>query len=93
MFPSQAFALSPRYTHAFGSHEEPLLDDPELELEDPPLLDEPPLVVPPPLLDVLPPPPPELPLGPPDEHDTGSQSAGTAGGVHPASLVWAWMHW
>ena len=34
-----------------------------------------------------------LQAAPPDEHDTGSQSAGTAAGVHPASLVWAWTHW
>jgi hypothetical protein len=66
------------------------LDDPLPELEplldphvDPPPL---PLLPPPLLLPVL-----LLPL-PPPAHCTGSHSAATTSGLHPGSLVWAWMH-
>jgi hypothetical protein len=51
----------------------------------PPLLLLPLLVELPPLLPLL--------LLPPPAHVTGSHRAGTASGVHPGSLVWAWMHW
>jgi hypothetical protein len=33
------------------------------------------------------------PLDPLPEHCTDSQSAGTAAGSQPGSLVCAWMHW
>jgi hypothetical protein len=71
-------------------HEELVPDDPELV--EPPLVDEPPLVELPPPFDELPLPLPEPPLALPEEQETGSHSAGTAAGVHPASLVWPWMH-
>jgi hypothetical protein len=47
---------------------------------------------PPPLLDELLLPEPLL-SPPPPAHHTGDHSAGTADGVHPGSLVCAWMHW
>jgi hypothetical protein len=64
-----------------GSHEEepPLLLPLELPL---PLPLELPLLEPP----LLPPPPPPAQL-------TGVQRAATTFGVHPGSLVCAWMHW
>jgi hypothetical protein len=57
---------------------------PELLLAEPPEL--PPLALPEelPLLLLLPPPPPVQSVGP--------QRAGTTSGVHPGSLVCAWMH-
>jgi hypothetical protein len=62
----------------------PELDPLELELPPPP--HEPLLLLLPLLL--------ELPLLPPlpPPHSTGSHSAATTSGLHPGSLVWAWMH-
>jgi hypothetical protein len=47
---------------------------------------------PPLLLPLLPPLLLEPPL-PPPAHCVGSHSAATTSGVHPGSLVCAWMHW
>jgi hypothetical protein len=75
-------------THALGSHPvlPPLVDvEPALPVEvDPPPLPLVVVVVDDELLDVPPVPP---------AHVSNCQSAGTTSGVHPGSLVWAWIHW
>jgi hypothetical protein len=87
--PAHALASLPMKTHAFASQ----LPPPPLLLPAPllPLLLLPPLL-PPPLLPLPLPPPLLLLLLAPPAHWTGDQSAGTASGVHPGSLVCACTH-